>query len=57
MDNLDVGRLSIENEALLHATSPVTREGAISPIGMVLKNLSKASVMKLRSKISFRGRK
>ena len=32
MDNLDVGRLSIENEALLHATSPVTMEGAISPI-------------------------
>ena len=57
MDNLDVGRLSIENEALLHATSPVTMEGAISPIGIVLKNLSKASVMKLWSKISFRGRK
>lgn len=47
MDNLDVGRLSIENEALLPATSPVTMEGAISPIGMVLKNLSRASVMKL----------
>ena len=32
MDNLDVGLLSIENEALLQATSPVTMEGAISPI-------------------------
>ena len=33
MDNLDVGRLSIENEALLPATSPVTMEGAIHRLG------------------------
>ena len=32
MDNLDVGLLSVENEALLHSTSPVTIEGDISPI-------------------------
>ena len=32
MDNLDVGPLSVENEALLHPTSPATIEGDISPI-------------------------